>query len=211
MAPASEMNGEWTPNDAASRRPLLLLLASGLVWLAVSGALGIIPSVQLHHPEFLADHCALTYGRMSVLAKTAFVYGWLANAGLALALWVLGRLSGEPLRAQNWAVAGAVLWNLGIAVALAGVAAGDATGFALLGLTAYVHLLMFFSYSAIAVSGILAWSGRLRQAPYASQWYAAAALFLFPWVLSIAHVMLFSAPARGVVQPIAAGWYAHRP
>ena len=202
------MSSEWTPNDAASRGPLLLLLASGLLWLVVSGGLAIIASVQLHDPAFLTDCSILTYGRVSTLSETAFVYGWLANTGLALALWVLGRLAGEPLRAQNWAIAGAVLWNIGVTVALAGVATGDATGFTLLGLPSYVQLLMFFSYGAIAVSGLLAWSGRLRKASYASHWYAATALFVFPWILSIAHVMLFMAPVRGVLQAIIAGWYA---
>ena len=67
---------------------------------------------------------------------------------------------------------------------------------------------LLFSYAAIAVAGLLAWSGRLRAGVLRSHWYAAAALFLFPWILSIAHVMLFSAPVRGVVQAIVAGWYA---
>jgi cytochrome c oxidase cbb3-type subunit 1 len=181
---------------------------SGLVWLVVAGALALLASFQLHSPGFLADCPFLTYGRTTVLAETAFVYGWLANAGLALALWVLGRLAGEPLRAQNWAHAGAVFWNLSVTGALVGVAVGDATGFELLGLPRYVHLAMFFSYSAIAVSGLLAWSGRLRQVSFASHWYAAAALFLFPWILSTVHVMLFAAPVRGVVQAIVSGWFA---
>lgn len=202
------MKAEVTPTDSSSRWPLLLLLLSGMLWLVASGVLGLVASIQLHSPHFLADCPFLTYGRMSAIAETAFVYGWLANTGLALALWVLGRLAGEPLRAQNWALAGWFFWNLGVAGALAGVATGDATGFALLGLPGYVQLILFFSYSAIAVSGLLAWSGRLRQVAYASHWYAAAALFLFPWILSIAHVMLFSAPVRGVVQAIVAGWYA---
>jgi cytochrome c oxidase cbb3-type subunit 1 len=145
---------------------------------------------------------------MSSLAETAFVYGWLANSGLALALWVLGRLSGEPLRAQNWALAGALLWNIAVLVALVGGATGDATGFELLGLPSYVQLTMFFSYGAIAVGGLLAWSGRLRRVSFASHWYAVAALFVFPWILSVAHVLLFMAPVRGVAQAIVAGWYA---
>jgi len=136
------------------------------------------------------------------------VYGWLANTGLALALWVLGRLAGEPLRAQNWAHAGTAFWNLAVTGAVVGVAAGDATGFELLGLPRYVHMAMLFSYAAIAVPGLLAWSGRLRQVSFASHWYAAAALFLLPWLLSIVHVMLFSAPVRGVEQAIVAGWFA---
>ncbi len=202
------MKPEVTAADSSSRAPLVLLLLSGLAWLVIGGVLGFVASIQLHSPGFLSGCPCLTYGRMSALAETAFVYGWLANAGLALALWVLGRLAGEPLRAQNWALFGAVFWNLGVAAALAGVATGDATGFALLGLPRYVHMVLLFSYAAIAVGGLLAWWGRLRLVSYASQWYAAAALFLFPWVLSIAHVMLFSAPVRGVVQSIAAGWYA---
>jgi len=202
------MKPEVTPVDRSSRAPLVLLLLCGLAWLVAGGLLGLVASIQLHSPGFLGGCEFLTYGRMSALAETAFVYGWLANAGLALALWILGRLAGEPLRAQNWALFGALFWNLGVAAALVGVAAGDATGFALLGLPRYVHMILLFSYSAIAVAGLLAWSGRLRLVAYASQWYAAAALFLFPWILSVAHVMLFSAPVRGVVQSIAAGWYA---
>ncbi len=202
------MKAEVTATDAASRRPLLFLLLSGLLWLVVSGVLELTSALQMPFPRFLADCPIFTHGRLSAVAETAFVYGWLANAGLALALWILGRLAAEPLRAQNWALAGAGFWNLGVTAAVVGVATGDATGFPLLGLPGYVQLILFFSYAAIAIGGLLAWSGRLRQVSYVSQWYAAAALFLFPWVLSIAHVMLFSAPVRGVEQSVVASWYA---
>jgi len=202
------MKAEVTATDSSSRSPLLLLLFSGLLWLVAASALALVASVQVHRPPFLAGCALLTYGHTGAMAETAFVYGWMANAGLALALWSLGRLAGEPLRAQNWAIGGALFWNLGVTGAVVGIAVGDATGFALLGLPKYVQLVMFASYAAIAVPGLLAWAGRLREVPYASQWYAAAALFLFPWILSIAHVMLFSVPVRGVLQPIVAGWYA---
>jgi cytochrome c oxidase cbb3-type subunit I len=202
------MKAEVTPTDSSSRSPLLLLLFSGLLWLVAASALALVASLQVHKPSFLADCPFLTYGHTAPMAETAFVYGWLANAGLAITLWTLGRLAGEPLRAQNWAIGGALFWNLGVTGALVGIAVGDSTGFALLGLPKYVQLVMFASYAAIAVSGLLAWAGRLREVSYASQWYAAAALFLFPWILSIAHVMLFAVPVRGVLQPIVAGWYA---
>jgi cytochrome c oxidase cbb3-type subunit 1 len=202
------MKSELTPTDSSSRCPLLLLLASGLVWLVASGALSLVAAIQLHSPRFLAQCPILTYGHTTVLAETSFVYGWLANTGLALALWILGRLAGEPLRAQNWAIGGAIFWNLAVTGAIVGVAVGDATGFEFLGLPKYVQLMMLFSYGAIAVTGLLAWSGRLRDVSFAAHWYAAAALFLFPWIFSIAHVMLFAVPARGVVQAIVAGWFA---
>lgn len=202
------MKAEYTSTDSSSRAPLLFLLVSSAVWLVVGGILALLASVQLHTPTFLTGCPFLTFGRMTAMAETAFVYGWLANAGLGLALWILGRLAGEPLRAQNWCLGGTAFWNLGVTGALVGIAFGHATGFGLLELPAFVQLILFVSYAAIAVSGLLAWSGRLRQVSFASHWYAAAALFLFPWILSIAHVMLFEAPVRGVVQAIAAGWYA---
>jgi len=199
---------EYTSSDSASSYPLLFLLVSGVSWLVLAGALGLLAALQLHNPAFFAHCPVFTYGRTTVMAETSFVYGWLANAGLALALFVMGRLAGEPLRAQNWVIGGTLFWNLGVTGAVIGVAVGDATGYDLLGLPKYVQLVLFASYSAIAVSGLLAWAGRLRQVSFASHWYAAAALFLFPWLLSIVHVMLFASPARGVVQPIIAGWYA---
>jgi len=202
------MNAEVTAIDSLSRRPLLLLLASGLAWLLLGGLLALIAAAQLIQPAFLADCSFLTYGRTTALAETAFVYGWLANAGLALGLWILARLGGEALRAQNWIVVGTLFWNAGITIALIGLATGDVTGFSLLNLPGYVQPLLLVAYGAIAVSGILAWGGRRRSMMYASQWYAVAALILFPWFLSVAGVMLFWSPARGVVQAVVAGWYS---
>ena len=57
------MKGEYTPIDAASRWPLLLLLlGSGILWLVVAGILALVASIQLHTPGFLAGCPILTYG-----------------------------------------------------------------------------------------------------------------------------------------------------
>lgn len=198
---------EVTAADTAGRWPLLLLLASGLVWLVLSGVFALIASIQLHSPAFLADCEMLTHGRVTSLAETTFVYGWAANTGLGLALWVLGRLGGTPLRALNWAVVGTLFWNLGIALGLVGIATGDATSFALLEMPRYVQPLLVAAYVAIGVSGILAWNGRRTAGTFASQWYAVAALLLFPWLLIAAQTMLLWSPVRGVLQAVVNGWY----
>jgi cytochrome c oxidase cbb3-type subunit 1 len=200
-------NAEVTAVDTAGRWPLLLLLASGLVWLVVSGGLALIASIQLHSPSFLADCEWFTHGRMTALAETSFVYGWAANAGLGIALWVLGRLGGSPLRGLNWAVLGMLFWNAGVTLGLIGIASGDATSFSLLQLPRYVLPLLVAAYAAIGISGILAWNGRRTDATHASQWYAIAALFLFPWLLIAAQTMLLWTPVRGVLQAVTAGWY----
>lgn len=206
-APTNSGSAEITAIDSQARGPLLLLIGSGVVWLVVSGILALITSIQLHSPQFLADCAWLTYGRAEAMRETAFVYGWAANAGLAVGLWVLGRLGGYPLRGLNWTVIGTLFWNLGVSAGVVGIAIGDLTSFSLLQLPRYVQPLLVVAYAAIALTGVLAWSGRRSDGTFASQWYAIAALFLFPWMLCAAQAVLLWWPVRGTVQAIAANWY----
>ncbi len=194
--------------DTHARGPLLLLLGSGLLWLVVSGVLALVASIQLHTPSFLADCSWFTFGRAQALRETAFVYGWLANAGLALGLWIAVRLGGETMRAGNWVVVGGLFWNLGVTLSLIGIAAGDASGHSLFQIPAYAQPLLLVAYGAIAVAGVLAWSGRRNETGFASQWYVFAALFFFPWLFSVAQVTLVWLPVRGVLQAVVAGWFA---
>ena len=201
-------SAEVTVVDTHARTPLLLLIGSGILWLVVSGVFAVIASIQLHSPAFLSDCAWFTHGRMQALRETSFVYGWAANAGLAIALWVLGRLGGYPLRGLNWTVVGTLFWNVGVTVGLIGIAAGDMTSFQFLEMPRYVQPLMLFAYASIAISGVLAWTGRRTDGTYASQWYAVAALFLFPWLFSAAQATLLWNPLRGTLQAVVAGWYA---
>lgn len=207
-SPTNAGSAEVTPIDTNARWPLLLLLGSGLTWLVISGVFALIASIQLHTPQFLTDCALFTHGRVQAMRESAFIYGWAANAGLAIALWVLGRLGGNSLRATNWVVVGTIFWNLGLLAGLVGIAIGDMTSFSLLQLPKYVQPLMLFSYATIAISGVLAWGGRRTDGTYASQWYAVTALFVFPWLFSAAQVVLLWSPVQGTVQAIAAGWFA---
>jgi cytochrome c oxidase cbb3-type subunit 1 len=207
-APTNAASAEVTTIDTSARTPLLLLVGSGLVWLVVSGIFALIASIQLHSPHFLTDCSWFTHGRVQAMRESTFVYGWAANAGLALALWILGRLGGSPLRALNWVVVGTIFWNLGLALGLAGIAGGYMTSFSMLQLPAAIQPLMLFAYAAIAIPGILAWGGRRTDGTYAAQWYAVGALFMFPWLFSAAQVVLLWAPVRGTAQAVAVSWFA---
>jgi cytochrome c oxidase cbb3-type subunit 1 len=193
--------------DSSARGPLLLLVGASIKWLVLGSVLAVITSIQLFKPTFLADCSWFTYGRAEAMRESIFIYGWAANAGLAIALWVLARIGGSPLRAANWVGAGAIFWNLGLLLGLIGIATGDATSISFLQLPRYVQPFMLFAYGAIAVAGVLAWTGRRHEQTFVSHWYAVAALFLFPWIFSAAQVMLLWAPVRGTLQAVVAGWY----
>lgn len=205
MPPASS---EVSEIDSSARGPLSLLIVSALGWLVVSGVLAVVHLVQSLNPAFLADCAWFTYGRLRGLQETAFIYGWVASSGFAVALWVLGRLSGSPLRSLNWLTVGAIFWNVGVLLGLVGIAAGDGSSTPFLRMPHYVQLLLLVAYGAMAVPGVLAWTGRNRARTFAAQWYAVAALFLFPWLFSAAQLTLVWFPVRGTLQAIAAGWFA---
>jgi cytochrome c oxidase cbb3-type subunit 1 len=192
--------------DRSARWALLLLLASGLVWLAVGEVLALVHSIQLHTPGFLAASEWFTFGRTQAAAETALVYGWAANAGFAVALWLLGRLGGAPLRGLGLVQIGSVFWNLGVTLGLIGILAGDLTSFSLLQTPVYVQPLLLVAFAAIGTAGVLAWSGRRVGRTFAAQWYAVTALFAFPWVYSVAQAMLFALPVRGTTQAVIAVW-----
>ena len=186
--------------DASSRCSLSLLFASALAWLIVSGGLALVNLIQAQAPGFLADCELLTYGRVQAYQETIFIYGWAANAGFAVALWVLGRLGGAPMRSMNWTVVGTLFWNVAVTLGLIGMATGDGTSIPFLHLPRAVLPLMLVAYGAIALPGVLAWTGRRQQTTFAAQWYALGALFLFPWLFSAAQIMLlWATPLRGVL------------
>jgi cytochrome c oxidase cbb3-type subunit 1 len=207
-APNQAVPDEVTAVDAAGRIPLLVLLGFGILWLLAGGAFALLSGIQLHSTEFLANCSFFTHGRLEALRETSWVYGWIGNAGLALALWIVVRLAGEPLRAGNLVVIGALGWNAGLLVGLAGIVMGEATALPMLDFPRYAMPIMLVAYGAIGISGVLAWAGRRRSIMFASHWYAVAALFLFPWLFSVAQVMLLWVPVRGVLQAVADGWYS---
>jgi len=193
--------------DSTARFALSLLIAFALFWLVVSGALALANFVQTFSPSFLADCPVMTYGRVRAYAESTLVYGWVANSGFAVALWILGRLGGSPLRSLNWTVVGTFFWNLALVVGLVGIGYGDGSSLPLLRMPRYVQPLLLVASAAISTPGILAWTGRRHKMSFAAQWYAVAALFIFPWLFSAGQVILEWLPLRGVLQAVASGWF----
>jgi len=142
------------------------------------------------------------------LQETAFVYGWAANAAFAVAIWILGRLSGMPLRGLGLCIVGAFFWNLGVLIGTVCIASGEMTGIPFLQMPAYVHAFLLVAYAAIATPGILAWTGRRAGTTFVAQWYAVAALFIFPWAYSAVQVLLLALPVQGTAQAVMASWFA---
>jgi len=195
--------------DASTRWPVLLFLLSSLGWLLVATVLALITSLKAHTPEFLAGAAWLTYGRVSAASLNALVYGWSTNAGLAVAFWLMARLSRAPLRFGGVLVIAGGFWNLGLTLGLIGILAGDSTAAPWLEMPAYATPLLFVAYAMVGVWAVVTFRYRRLAQVYVSQWYLLAALFCFPWIYSIAQVMVVFDPARGTVQSLVNWWYVN--
>lgn len=200
---------ELTAIDDSCRGPVLLFLVAGALWLLVSTGLAIISAVQLHNPGFLGDLAWLTYGRARPATTNAFTFGWAFNAAFAVTLWLMARLSDAPLRGAPLAVVGGIFWNLGVLLGVGGILIGDSTGQPGLEIPGYATPVLLAAYALIGVVGVAAFRFGRSSWVYVSQWYLLAALFWFPWLYSVAQVMLVFGAARGVVQAIGSAWFSY--
>ena len=205
--PANNTRTEQMEIDASARWPVLVFLGSALVWLLLGGVLQLAANIQLHTPSFLADCAWFTHGRLAPAAQNALIYGWGMNAAFAFGLWLMARLSATTLRHGGWLFVAAKFWNLGVTLGIGGILAGYSTSFELLEMPRFVTLLLLVAYAIIGVWLVTTFSIRNTENVYASQWYLFGAAFWFPWLYTIAQVMLFQAPVRGVLQPIVNAWY----
>lgn len=193
--------------DASLRTPLTALIGSSVVWLLLASVLGLISAWKLHTPAFL-DSCAfLTYGRIQPAQTNAFLFGWGFNAAFAVSLWLMARLSRGTLPGSGALLVGIVFWNLGVTLGIGGILLGFSTSIEWLEMPGYAAALLLVAYALIGLWSLVVFRAGRSPQIYASQWYLIAALFWFPWIYSIAQVMLVFSPVRGTVQSIVQVWF----
>lgn len=195
--------------DASCRLAVLGLFVGAALWLAIGTALWLVASLKLIGPDFLSHCPCLTYGRVKPAATNAFIYGFASQAALGVALWQLCRLGRVLLTHTVVWVIGSKFWNLGVALAVFGILAGDTTGIEGFEAPRYASPVLFVAYSVMAVCALLTFRERREPTLYVSQWYLLAALFSFPWLYSTAAALLVFAPVRGVLQVVISGWFAN--
>lgn len=203
------VRAELSEIDASTRAPLMLFLVSAVLWLIVGTAFAIISSYKLHSPGFLGDIEWLTFGRARTAHLNAVVYGWATNAAVGVAFWLMARLSRSVLRHGGILLFAVALWNIGVAIGIIGILKGDSTSVEWLEMPTYATPLLFIAYALIGAWAVITFRYGKSKHIYVSQWYILAALFWFPWLYSVAQIMIIFAPARGTVQALVNWWFGH--
>lgn len=174
--------------DRSTARPALIMLAFAVLWLLLASAAGLISSVKLHLPDWLGGHAWLSFGRTRTLHLNMVAYGWAPMAALGIALWMTPRLLRTTLAGPRFAIAGAVLWNLGLTIGLVCVAMGVSDGMEWLEIPWQVGTLFVLGGAMIGLPLALTLKRRTTEHLYVSVWYMGAALFWFPLLYLIAKI-----------------------
>ncbi len=195
--------------DASCRGTLMLFFGASLFWLMAGTVFALLASWKLHSPNVLGDISWLTFGRVRPAHLNAVIFGFASEAAIAVSLWMMCRLCRTPLM-HGWMVnLAGVFWNVGVAVGIVGILAGDSTGIEWLEIPPYASPILFVTYALIGIWGIITFRFRREPHLYVSQWYILSALFWFPWLYSAAQILLVLDPVRGSVQAAVNWWFAH--
>ncbi len=200
---------ELSEIDASTKAPAMYFLCSAILWLIIGTAFALISSFKMHNPAFLGDIEWLTFGRARTAHLNAVIYGWSVNASFAVAMWLMARLARSVVRHSGILMLAGAFWNVGVTVGMYGILAGDATSIEWLEMPPYATPMLFIAYALIGAWAVITFRFGKSEHIYVSQWYILAALFWFPWLYSVAQIMLIFSPARGTVQALVNWWFAH--
>lgn len=206
---APEQRALFADIDRSCRGPVLFLFANSILWLLAGTVLALLASIKLHYPEFLADSAWLTFGRVRPAHLNTVVFGFASQAAIGMSIWLMCRLSRVALLQGGIILLATIFWNIGVSVGVAGILLGHSTSIEWLEFPGYATPILFASYALVAVWAILTFGFRREKHLYVSQWYLLGALFWFPWLYSIANMLLIINPVRGTVQAAVNWWFAH--
>ncbi|WP_094551516.1 cbb3-type cytochrome c oxidase subunit I [Rubricoccus marinus] len=191
--------------DRHVRTPVVAFTLTAVFWLLVGTTFALIASFKFQYPDWMGETAAMTFGRVRPAHLNTMIWGWISPAGVAIAVWLWGRLLKTEVR-HVWALnVSWVLWNIGVTVGTVGILAGYSQGieWVEMPLAAFVFLvpaLLLVAYSLLSTL-------RHRRVAhlYISVWYIGASLLWTPVLIVAILLPIYS----GVPHATANWWFAH--
>lgn len=194
-------------SDKGSKIPLLFLSIHGAVWFVIASFLYVFAAVKMHGPEMAKTLPWLAYGRLQPAATNAFLYGFLSQAGMAVGIWILARLSRTKVALPAILTFGGVLWNATVLIGTIGILAGYNSGFPWMEMPAGAQAMLFVASIVISVCALLTVASRKDRELYPAAWFFIGAFLTLPWILGTGSWTLLGQTVRGAVQLSVNGWF----
>lgn len=192
--------------DQSGRKPVLLGFLIAVIWLLLGTVLGDLSSFKFDHPDLLTGQAYLTFGRVRPAHLNAMVYGWASTAMFSVSLWLMPRLCRTPLRWGGLAMAGILVWTLGLVIGMVLLLAGYSDGLEWLELDRqWADPLLVLGATMVGAAVWRTLANRRVHHMYVSVWYLAAS---YPWFLVI--FLAGNLPIYHGAESAAVNWfYAH--
>ena len=191
--------------DRSVRFPVIAFTASAVVWLLVGTVLADLAAFQFVLPDLLGGVSWLSFGRVRPAHLNTMIWGWLSMAGVAIAVWLWGRLLKTKVR-HRWALlVSCGLWNVGVFVGYVGILAGYSRGVEWLEMPLPAFFLIVPALGLVAFSLISTLRHRRVRHLYISIWYIGASLLWTPFLIITVLLPIYTGVAHGTAN----WWFAH--
>ena len=186
--------------DESSRIVVLVLYSVAVLWLLVASVFGEIASLKLHWPDFLTRQGWLTFGRVRTAHLHAANYGWATAALIGTSVWLLPRLVHTELKGARVALAGGVLFTLGIAIGIVGVLLGYNDGMEWLEANRWAAgPFLVVGGGLVGLTLFRTIAARRAEHLYVSVWYILGAFIWFPMLYVVGKWPTWSGVESGAV------------
>lgn len=206
---SADERAERAQIDHSMRGPVLLFIGAAIAWLLIGSLFALVAALKFNLPSFLSDGAWLTFGRVRPAHLNAVAYGWAAQVGAAVALWMMARLSRVAARHGGLLYVACGVYNFGVLIGIAGILSGHSTSVEWLEFPRYASLVLFAGFSLIGIWSVIMFRFRRTGHVYVSMWYILAAFVWFPWLYASANLIIFYLPVQAAVQGPVNWWYGH--
>ncbi len=192
--------------DTSSALSAFTWVASSVFWLVLASIAGLVSSIKLHNPDWMSAQAWLTFGRMRVIHLSGVGYGWSSMVGVGVALWMIPRLLKTSLIGSKYALWGAFIWNIGVALGLVAIAQGYSAGMEWLEIPWQVGILFVIGGGLAAIPLFKTFANRNVDHLYVTIWYIGGALIWFPILYFIANIPGLYTGTQGAAMN---WWFGH--
>lgn len=192
--------------DQSSSLVVGICLTLSVIWLLVASVAGLIASIKLHSPDWLAQYGWITFGRIRPIHLNLVAYGWCSLAGIGVSLWLIPRLLKTQLVGAKYAITGGALWTIGVFLGAVSIALGYSDGLEWLEFPWQIDVLLVFGGGLVGLPVLMTLLNRKVDHLYVSVWYIAAGLLWFPVLFLIANIPYLH---FGVQQATMNWWFGH--
>ncbi|QWC98179.1 hypothetical protein G6729_07285 [Polynucleobacter paneuropaeus] len=192
--------------DQSSSLVVGICLTLSVIWLLVASVAGLIASIKLHSPDWLAQYGWITFGRIRPIHLNLVAYGWCSLAGIGVSLWLIPRLLKTQLVGAKYAIAGGALWTIGVFLGAVSIALGYSDGLEWLEFPWQIDVLLVIGGGLVGLPVLMTLLNRKVDHLYVSVWYISAGLLWFPVLFLIGNIPYLH---FGVQQASMNWWFGH--